>query len=269
MALTAFQRDVCRLLAARRRAGGESYVAGGLALNELLRQPRRSRDMDLFHDTAEALAATWLADRAALEAAGYGLRVLRETTGLVEALVERAGTTLLIQWARDSAFRFFPLIADATLGLTLHLLDLAANKVLALIGRLEPRDWIDTLACDEQLQPLGYLVWAACGKDPGFNPTSLLREARRSSRYTQTELNALDFDGSVPDAAVLSRHWHAALQTAERICALLPAAEVGRCVLTADGALCRRSPEELQYTGDLQFHAGSIGGAWPRIMETT
>lgn len=28
MALTAFQRHVCRLLAGRRRAGGESYVAG-------------------------------------------------------------------------------------------------------------------------------------------------------------------------------------------------------------------------------------------------
>ena len=31
MALTTFQRDVCRLLAGRRIASGESYVAGGAA----------------------------------------------------------------------------------------------------------------------------------------------------------------------------------------------------------------------------------------------
>ena len=34
MALTTLQREVCRLLADRRKASGESYVAGGAALNE-------------------------------------------------------------------------------------------------------------------------------------------------------------------------------------------------------------------------------------------
>ena len=270
MALTSFQRDICRILAERRRSGGESYVAGGLALNELLRQPRRSRDVDLFHDTEAALAATWPADRAALEAAGCAVKITRETPGFVEAVATRAGQTLLIQWARDSAFRFFPLVEDDRLGLTLHPLDLAANKVLALVGRLEPRAWIDVLSCDEKLQPLGFLAWAACGKDPGFSPRSLLAEARRSSRYTQTELQSLDFAGPTPDAGLLSRHWHAALQKAEQICSLLPAPEAGKCVLTNGGELCRSAPDELRAPGKLetlQFHTGSIGGAWPRIFE--
>jgi hypothetical protein len=35
MALTAFQRTICRLLADRRIASGESYVAGAVALNEV------------------------------------------------------------------------------------------------------------------------------------------------------------------------------------------------------------------------------------------
>jgi hypothetical protein len=35
MAITQFQRTVCRLLAETRIASGESYVAGGVALNEL------------------------------------------------------------------------------------------------------------------------------------------------------------------------------------------------------------------------------------------
>ena len=66
MAATPFQSAILRLLAARRQAVGESYVAGGVALNQLLLAPRRSRDIDLFHDTEESLAATWADDRALL-----------------------------------------------------------------------------------------------------------------------------------------------------------------------------------------------------------
>src|SRR5258707_11500298 len=57
MALTNIQREVCRVLAKQRIASGESYVAGG-AVNTVLRAPRISQDLDLFHDTATALAAT-------------------------------------------------------------------------------------------------------------------------------------------------------------------------------------------------------------------
>ena len=63
MAITPFQSGILKLLAVRRREMGESYVAGGVALNLLLDTPRRSRDIDLFHDTGEALAATWTSDR--------------------------------------------------------------------------------------------------------------------------------------------------------------------------------------------------------------
>jgi len=53
---------------------------------------------------------------------------------------------LIVEWARDSAFRFFPLIEHEELGATLHQFDLATNKVLALAGRLEVRDWVDFFA---------------------------------------------------------------------------------------------------------------------------
>ena len=42
MALTEFQRAVCRLIADNRIASGESYVAGGVALNELIGHDRLS-----------------------------------------------------------------------------------------------------------------------------------------------------------------------------------------------------------------------------------
>jgi hypothetical protein len=40
---------------ARSRKQRESYVAGGVALNTLLRAPRRSQDIDLVHDSREAV----------------------------------------------------------------------------------------------------------------------------------------------------------------------------------------------------------------------
>src|SRR5690349_11267229 len=164
MALTALQRRVCLLLADKRKRSGESYVAGGVALNEVVAGARRSRDVDLFHDTEAALAATWADDRAALDAAALRVETVRELPSFVEARVSDESETVLVQWVRDSAFRFFPLVEHDTFGLTLHPLDLATNKLLAVVGRREARDWIDIVQCHEKVQPLGYLAWAAAGK---------------------------------------------------------------------------------------------------------
>ncbi|MEO6027297.1 MAG: hypothetical protein ABIR79_10575 [Candidatus Binatia bacterium] len=150
----------------------------------------------------------------------------------------------------------------------LHPFDLATNKVLALVGRLEPRDWIDVMTCDERLQPLGYLAWAACGKDPGFTPEGILAEAARSGRYSVEEVGALDFAEAPPDAATLSRRWHEILAEAHRVVRELPAAEMGRCVLTDTGALCRADSTALTRAledGRVRFHAGSIRGAFPQV----
>lgn len=130
MALTQLQRVICRLLAGNRIASGESYVAGGVALNLQLAADRISRDIDLFHDSEAALEATWRADRQLLEESGFVVKVLRERPGLVEAEVAGRGDRVRMEWARDSAFRFFPLVEHDELGLTLHPFDLATNKVL-------------------------------------------------------------------------------------------------------------------------------------------
>jgi hypothetical protein len=140
MPLTDFQRRVCQLIAAERIASGESYVAGGAALNTLLAATRLSRDIDLFHDTREALQHTWDADRALLTSHGYVIEVARERDSFVEAIVRKGGESVTLEWVQDSAFRFFPLIEHEDFGLTLHPFDLATNKVLALVGRLEVRD---------------------------------------------------------------------------------------------------------------------------------
>ena len=65
MALSDFQSGILMCLAKNRRANAGSYVAGGLALNHRLGEPRLSRDIDIFHDSVEALLESWRLDRAA------------------------------------------------------------------------------------------------------------------------------------------------------------------------------------------------------------
>ena len=74
MALTESQRAICRLIARQ-----------------------RSRDIDLFHDTNEAVAASWAADRKLLEADGYQVRTQREREAFVEAVVSRGGESMVMQ----------------------------------------------------------------------------------------------------------------------------------------------------------------------------
>ncbi len=268
MALTEFQRAVCRLIARRREADGESYVAGAAALNTLAAAPRISRDIDLFHDTAEAVAASFEGDRALLTAAGYTVATTRDRQTFVEAVVARGAESVVLQWTSDSAYRFFPLIEHPDFGLALHPFDLATNKVLALVGRLEPRDWVDVITCHDHIQPLGYLAWAACGKDPGFSPAGILAHAGRSSRYTDVELASLEFEGAPPSAADLSRRWHAMLDEARDMVRVLPPEHAGCGVLGSDLLPFRGGAAALAdalKAGTVQFHVGSIRGAWPRI----
>ncbi|MEI8243819.1 MAG: hypothetical protein WCI17_11170 [bacterium] len=268
MAVTRFQNDILRLLAQHRRENGESYMAGGVALNVLLASARRSHDIDVFHDSETALRDSWSADRRLMLAQGYQVDVVRDGRTFVEAVIAGTAGRTVMQWACDSAYRFFPLIEDDLLGMTLHPFDLATNKVLAMAGRLEVRDWVDALNCDTCIQPLGYLVWAACGKDPGYNPQSLLAFASRA-HYSQAEVDTLDFAEERPRAAVLGQHWHRALDLARSIGEVLPPGELGKCVVTRDGALFRGGADDAVQSlrdGALTFHAGRLTGSWPRII---
>lgn len=268
MALTEFQRATCRLLSSNRIENNASFLAGGAALNSLLEAPRLSRDLDLFHDSAEAVRATWDNDQRVLEGNGYVLDIVREREGFVEIIARRGEDSVEIQWVQDSAFRFFPPVPHPDLGLVLHPFDLATNKVLALVGREKARDWVDTLTCHERLSPLGLLTWAACGKDEGLNPQFILDEAARTARYSREEILELDWGGQLPDFGALKMQWRAALSDARTQIEILPPETLGQAVLNEAGAPWNGAPDELQLAldkGELRFHVGHIGGAWPDI----
>ena len=272
MALSPFQLEICRSLASRRAPERvpQSYLAGGATLNALLDTPRLSRDLDLFHDTLEALDATWQADQILLAGAGYGVEVLRERPGFVEVTVTRGEQSVLLQWVRDSAFRFFPLLPHADLGLTLHPFDLATNKILALVGRVEARDWVDALECHRHVSPLGLLAWAACGKDEGWNPQLILEEAARNGRASPLEWAQLEWQGTAPNPVEFKTQWRQALAFAAEIIQILPLETVGMAVLDATGAPFQGDVAALQGALDrdeLRFHAGFVGGAWPTLKD--
>jgi hypothetical protein len=81
MALTRIQREILAVISTNRIEGGESYVAGGSALNFVLEQPRISRDLDLER--------TWQADRETLERVGFQYQPTRELPAFVEAMVAK------------------------------------------------------------------------------------------------------------------------------------------------------------------------------------
>jgi len=268
MALTRLQKSVCSLIAANRVSSGESYIAGDTALNYAIQAQRLSRDIDIFHDSNEALRSSYDNDYSLLMAEGYCVEVIRDAPSYIEVLVSHDDERVILQWLRDSAFRFFPLVQDNQFGLVLHPFDLAANKVLALVGRLEIRDWVDVINCSKKIQSLGLMAWAASGKDPGFSPAAILSESQRSSRYTQIELSQLDFAEPPPDIAELSGEWKRILTNAYREIDLLPYAQVGNCLLDVSGKLFSGGINELKEALNhktLMWHKGTLKGVLPQV----
>ena len=168
MPLTAFQSEVLTVLAANRSE--ESHFAGGVVLHAAPDSARFSHDFDIFHEAAEEVARASDADAASLRAAGYAVAPVvgdwQKPGTFRKAHVSLGSNSVEIDWAADSAFRFFPIERDPLLGWRLHLFDMATNKALALCARTETRDYVDIVEL-HKIFPLPAIVWAACGKDPG------------------------------------------------------------------------------------------------------
>jgi hypothetical protein len=183
MALTQLQSDILRCLAKNRSE--TSYLAGGVILN--MKWPRRSDDIDIFHDTDEEVTAAAKADLAVLEAAGFKTHTDVMIYGCVDATVSDAHSSTIIQWFAETKRRFFPLVRDEAWGARLHQADLAVNKVLAAAGRSKARDIADLVAIGRNYCPLGPLVLAAAGKPPNFSPRRTIDEIRRHTQSIPAE----------------------------------------------------------------------------------
>ncbi|MDY0149002.1 MAG: hypothetical protein RBT03_02815 [Kiritimatiellia bacterium] len=265
MPISDIQADVLRTIAANRSP--DSYLAGATVLHRAEESPRFSQALDFFHDIADHVARSAEKDAETLRAAGYEfVWHLRKPT-FYRAVVTRNKRQLKLEWAQDSAFRFFPVQQDAQCGYRLHDADAATNKLLALAGRDEIRDFVDTLRLHDTYLSLGAMAWAACGKDPGFTPAFLLDHAGRHTAYTQADLNRLHL--RVPlELTTLKQRWLVALDEARALVDSLPPDELGCLYLGPDGHPVTPSPTAGNFSS-LVRHKGTTRGAWPTVSPWT
>lgn len=261
MPLGDFEKTILRLLAGNRNP--ESYIAGATVFLRREDSLRQSRDIDIFHDTVQSLQQAATRDAAALEQNGYALEWLEKQEMLRRAVISRGGQATKMEWCYDSAFRFFPVQADSELGFVLHPLDGATNKLLALAGRGELRDYLDVLFLHRNVLSLGALAWAACGKDAGFTPQFLIEEAQRLARYPASRLENLLLREPV-NLVESKQQWTRAMAEAKALFNQLPPEEVGCLYLDAKGQAITPNPSTSEFSR-LRRHYGSVRGAWPAI----
>lgn len=260
MPLTEFQAGLARLLAENRSP--DSYLAGGAAIHIEPNTSRYSNDLDYFQDSAERVAKAYEEDRSLLQDNGYGITIDLQQPGYVRARVEKEDEATKIEWSHDSAWRFLPTLRHPEYGYQLHPIDLAVNKVLALVGRNEARDFVDILHVHENVLSVGALCWAAAGKDPGFTPLSLLELLRRRGKYQPEDFDRLMLTRPV-DLPEMKRKWLAALDSADEFIRSRPAEEIG-CLYYSPGEKKFIEPGSST-AGNAVPHYGGPGGVLPKI----
>ena len=262
MPLTPFQRSVAKLMAANRSSS--SHLAGGAAIHLAPGSPRASNDLDYLHDEENLVAQAFAKDRRDLEGAGYSVETTLSQPGFIRAVVTRGPEGTRVDWGHDTAWRFLPTIQDPEVGYRLHPLDLAVNKVLALAGRDEPRDFLDALYIHREHLSLGALCWAAVGKDPGFNPEMLVEMLARKARYQPEDFEPLRL-AAKPDLAELKRAWIEAIARARQLVKTLPPEDAG--CLYFDAAKGKFVTPEGNPSGLLR-HRGVRGGILPLVGDS-
>lgn len=259
MPLTAFQKKVAHILAKQRNP--ESHLAGGAVINRGETSPRYSNDLDIFHDLAASVAAFAEADAQALQGAGCAVEWVLRGAGMFRAVVGVGEDRVRLDWTTDSPFRFFPAQPDDDFGYCLHPADLATNKVLALAGRDEIRDFLDVLLIDQSYLSLGAVIWAACGKDAGYTPAFLLDQTNRHTRFQDSQLQTEALARPV-DLKELKRQWLTAHERAKQLFERLPAAELGCLYLDPENNPVTPDPDSPDFA-KFKRHFGSVRGSWP------
>lgn len=265
MPLTPFQRELLATLASR--PNDDRYLAGGAAMHFAPDSVRYSDALDFFHDSERRVATAFQQDRETLSAAGYHLELEPVLPGFVRAVVRKGDEATRVDWAHDSAWRFMPLVRDELGGLLLHPVDLAVNKVLALAGRDEPRDFVDILFVHRTVLALAGLAWAAVGKDPGLSPLSLLEMLKRHGRYRPEDFERLRLTEPF-DLMSAKQEWLAALRRAETFARQRPPDESG-CLYYSVRLERFVLPEPdigLEEQG-VVLHFGQADGVLPRITD--
>lgn len=169
MPLDPLHARILRIAADLPEARTAALAGGGAMLAHALVE-RTTRDVDLFtdRDAAEAVAiATAL--RAALIEAGFDVRPAPRPPheNRFVAIEPDTAASVQVEVFPDGGRLQPPVHLDV--GPVLHPDDLAADKLLAMWGRGEPRDYVDVVALLDAY-PAERLMELASAKDRGFEP---------------------------------------------------------------------------------------------------
>jgi hypothetical protein len=110
---------------------------------------------------------------------------------------------------------------------------------------------------------LGAIAWAACGKDAGFTPYSVLEWAKRHVRFRDEDLEN-EYLARPLNLQELKEQWLGAVAEAEQLFPQLPLDEVGCLYLNTDNTPVTPIPGNAD-TAKLVRHFGSVRGAWPKL----
>ena len=185
--MTDFYRDVARIALAVADKYG-FVLGGGVAwlVNGLVQRP--TEDVDLFTDAEDGVAAAADEVTAALGAAGYS--VAREATDELFAGMDDSLREFLVTDGDHRALRLTlcrlerhraPVVMDV--GPVMHLDDLVATKVAALVSRREVRDYIDVAAALERY-PLERVLALARDADPLLDDADIADAGRYLDRVS-------------------------------------------------------------------------------------
>jgi len=186
VSVDAFYHDVAQVALAVATKHG-FVLGGGVAwlVNGLVQRP--TEDIDLFTDTDGAVAAAAGQVSAALTTAGYavereeadelfaGMNADIQEFVVTDPACGRALRLTLCRLDRRRA----PVVME--LGPVMHLDDLVATKVAALVNRREVRDYIDVAAALERY-PLARVLELAHAADPALDPDDIAEAGRYLDR---------------------------------------------------------------------------------------
>ena len=180
--LTDLQRRILRILAELGEsddfalAGGAAIIISGIA-------DRPTNDLDFFTEHPKTVEALLDAAQTALEDAGLEVTRLAEASTFARLRVGGPDEVTFVDLASDA--RMLPVRSTDT-GFMLAEAELAADKVLALSGRGESRDFIDFRGLLTRFD-IGQLCQLAGDKDPGFAPEQLVAALEYFDRIPPTE----------------------------------------------------------------------------------
>ncbi len=203
--LSPLQRRVATILRDLPEANGFA-LAGGAALIVHGQISRLTRDLDYF--AVDPTSVDRLLPAFVGAARSAGLTVIEEQVapGFARLSVADGPQQTGVDLAADA--RLLP--AEASdLGLVLAAEELAVDKVLAIFGRAEARDFVD-LAAVEARFGLGHLCALASRKDAGFSRSVFASMLSRFGRLTRDEFDVDDeLFGTTVEAV---DRWRATLQ---------------------------------------------------------